>query len=83
MGVSGWPGDPAGSGCSRLSLATGSHLGEPGGGRGSPPPAFGLCLCFSKMVFDQLKSCGVLSSNSAFSNKQRQRTNGRESFNKP
>ena len=34
---------------------------------------FGLCLCFSRWISDQLKSCKVLKGHSAFTSKQRQR----------
>lgn len=53
--------------------------------RGGPLPHWplGFAAFVSPNRFsDQLKSCRVLKGNSAFSNKQRQRTNGRESFNK-
>lgn len=64
------------------------HCQRGGGPRAPPPPPSRSPLWFTAIVSprqfsDQLKSCKVLKGNSAFSDKQRQRTNGRESFNKP
>lgn len=48
----------------------------------APPPLEFAAFVSPNWFSDQLKSYRVLKGNSAFSNKQRQRTNGRESFSK-
>lgn len=65
-----------------LAASSPSCTAEGGGSSPAPPPLWFAAFVSPRPCSDQLKSCRVLKGNSAFSDKQRQRTNGRESFNK-